>query len=135
MSKFIILILLCMIISAQAGTPPIKNADAGVPIMTAGTGNANNYKLYQASWLNFDSDSTCCMKPGDANHNGFTAIQDITYIIMFLYRGGPEPPCKGDPGRYPEADANGDGVLNIRDATYIINFMYKHGPAPICGPM
>ncbi|MCX6827471.1 MAG: hypothetical protein NTV06_09465 [candidate division Zixibacteria bacterium] len=135
MRKFVILMFLCMIFSAHAGTPPVKNADGGVPIMTAGTGNADNYRLYQGYRQNFSSDSTCCVVPGDANHSGMLGIQDLTYIIRFLYKGGPEPPCEGGPGRYPEADSNGDGVLNIKDATYIILFLYKSGPAPVCGPM
>ncbi|MCX6827961.1 MAG: dockerin type I domain-containing protein, partial [candidate division Zixibacteria bacterium] len=79
--------------------------------------------------------STCCVLAGNVNHTGIVNIQDVTYLIRFLYQDGPKPPCQGGPGRYPEADANGDGVTNIQDVTYLINFLYKMGPAPICGPM
>jgi plastocyanin len=78
---------------------------------------------------------SCCIKAGDANHNGSVNIQDITYVINFLYKAGPAPTCQGNPGKYPEADANSNGLTNIQDVTYLINFLYKGGPAPNCGPM
>jgi len=70
---------------------------------------------------------TCCNLPGDANDNEPVNILDITYLINFLYKGGPPPPCG------PEGDANGGCVINILDITYLINYLYKGGPAPICG--
>ena len=63
---------------------------------------------------------------GDANTDRKINGLDITFLINYLYRGGPEPyPC--DAG-----DENGDHVMNILDVTYLINFLYKHGPDPIC---
>jgi hypothetical protein len=63
---------------------------------------------------------------GDANGSGVVNIQDITFLINFLYKGGlaPVPAQAGD--------ANGDGISNIKDITYLINFLYKGGPIPIC---
>jgi hypothetical protein len=63
---------------------------------------------------------------GDANGNDVVNILDITYIINFLYRGGPAP----DP--MASANVNNDGAVNILDITYLINFLYKDGPAPNC---
>jgi hypothetical protein len=63
---------------------------------------------------------------GDANRSGVVNIQDVTYVINFLYKGGPSPNPVG------AADANGSGTVNIQDVTYIINFLYKGGPTPIC---
>jgi hypothetical protein len=60
---------------------------------------------------------------GDANRDGNRNIQDITYLINFLYKGGPAPdPYAGD--------VNGSGTINISDITYLINFLYKGGPPP-----
>jgi hypothetical protein len=71
--------------------------------------------------------SGCCNIPGDANGNGsFDTIIEVTYIIKFLYRGGPAPRCM------EQADVNGDGTVNIRDVTYLIGFLYVGGPRPIC---
>jgi len=69
---------------------------------------------------------SCCDLPGDANNNGVVNIQDVTYTINFLYKGGPPPPC------LDEANVNGIGLLNIQDVTYLINFLYKGGLQPVC---
>ena len=71
----------------------------------------------------------CCEHPGDANNTGVTAILDVTYIIAYLYKSGPTPPCP------PEADVNADGVINILDVTRIIGFMYGlYHNSLLCGP-
>ncbi|MEW5922967.1 MAG: peptidoglycan DD-metalloendopeptidase family protein [Candidatus Zixiibacteriota bacterium] len=63
---------------------------------------------------------------GDANGNGALNILDVTYLITYLYKGGPEPvPMEG-------GDANGNGAINILDVTYLITYLYKSGPAPVC---
>lgn len=63
---------------------------------------------------------------GDVNKNGIVNIQDITYLINYLYKGGPAP--------NPKASGNvtGNNVINIQDITYLINYLYKSGPAPKC---
>jgi hypothetical protein len=69
----------------------------------------------------------CCENAGDANGNGTVNILDITYLISYLYKGGPAPPCMD------EADANESCSINILDITYLISYLYKGGPVPICG--
>ncbi len=60
---------------------------------------------------------------GDANMNGVINIVDVSYLINFLYKGGPLPdPYAGD--------VNGNGVINIIDVAYLISFLYKGGPPP-----
>lgn len=62
---------------------------------------------------------------GDANGSGNVNILDVTFLINYLYKGGPapDPPDAGDP--------NGSHTTNILDVTYIINYLYKGGPAPV----
>jgi len=63
---------------------------------------------------------------GDVNANGSINILDATYLINYLYRGGPAPP-------YEElADVNNNGSINILDVTYLIAYLYKGGVAPNC---
>ena len=70
---------------------------------------------------------SCCVHPGDANHNGFAAIQDLTFIIKYLYQGGPAPVCPA------EADFNGDGIINLKDVTDFIRWLYNlGGKPPVC---
>jgi len=67
--------------------------------------------------------------PGDADGLEPINIFDITYLISYLYLGGPEPApywrCTGDP--------NCDCSVNIFDITYLITFLYLGGPAPCDG--
>jgi hypothetical protein len=61
---------------------------------------------------------------GDANGDKTINILDITYLINYVYRGGPppEPLASGDP--------NCNSAINILDITFLINYLYKGGPAP-----
>jgi hypothetical protein len=63
---------------------------------------------------------------GDASGNSFVNIQDVTFTINFLYKGGPAP--------VPmiSADVNNSGNVNISDVSYLVNFLYKGGSAPDC---
>jgi hypothetical protein len=63
---------------------------------------------------------------GDANGDGSINILDITFIINYLYKGGPAP----DPAE--SADVNNSGSVNILDVTYLINYIYKEGAEPSC---
>ncbi|MCX6829960.1 MAG: Ig-like domain-containing protein [candidate division Zixibacteria bacterium] len=71
--------------------------------------------------------STCCVRVGDANHNNIVNIQDVTYLINFLYKHGPMPPCRSGTSMYPEADANCNCVVNVQDVTCMINILYHSG--------
>ncbi len=63
---------------------------------------------------------------GDANDSGEINILDITFLISYLYKGGPEP-------AFPAAaDVNMSGNINILDITYLISYLYKGGPEPVC---
>lgn len=64
---------------------------------------------------------------GDANRSGVINALDVTFLINFLYKHGPEP------NPIIAGDANCSGLINALDVTRLINFLYKHGPAP-CQP-
>ncbi|UCD94753.1 MAG: SMP-30/gluconolactonase/LRE family protein [Candidatus Zixiibacteriota bacterium] len=63
---------------------------------------------------------------GDANNDAAVNILDVTYIINYLYKDGPELEIE------EAGDADGSGIINILDVTHIINYLYKDGPEPIC---
>ncbi|MEE8404444.1 MAG: thrombospondin type 3 repeat-containing protein [candidate division Zixibacteria bacterium] len=75
-------------------------------------------------------DACCCISnTGDLNIDGDDAnILDLTYLVDFIFRGGPNTDCPG------EADVNGDGdPMNILDLTYLVDFIFRGGPAtPNC---
>lgn len=63
---------------------------------------------------------------GDADGGGTINLLDITYLISYLYKGGPAPePIEA-------GDANGDGTINLLDITYLISYLYRGGPEPVC---
>ncbi len=62
---------------------------------------------------------------GDANGSGGVDIDDVVYLINYIFGGGPEPVdhiCCGD--------ANGLGGIDIDDVVYLINYIFGGGPAP-----
>jgi hypothetical protein len=65
---------------------------------------------------------------GDANDNGLMTISDSIYLLDFLFRGGPVPPCEDS------ADANDDGALDISDAVTILGYLFSGGSIPPPSP-
>jgi hypothetical protein len=64
---------------------------------------------------------------GDANHDGVLDVEDIIYIVSYIFISGPAPePLEA-------GDANCDGRIGIGDAVYLIYYLYHGGPAPGCG--
>jgi hypothetical protein len=63
---------------------------------------------------------------GDVNNNGKINAIDVTYLVNYLYKGGPPPPLAY------LADMNGKPGINALDVTYFINYLYKGGPEPDC---
>jgi len=90
-------------------------------------GNVDEAKIYGCALvadevLNEFAQGQC----GDANGDGNINILDITFLINYLYKGGPAP----DPVEI--ADVNGSGNINLLDITYLIGYLYKGGPGPNC---
>jgi hypothetical protein len=69
---------------------------------------------------------------GDANADGLVNIADPSFLLNFLFLGGPDPTCADT------LDANDDGNGNIADASFTLNFLFLGGPEtpapyPDCG--
>jgi len=83
-------------------------------------GNHPPYPV-QVLW-NTGAQSAQC---GDCNGDGRITIADATYLVSYIYRGGPAPIGQGD--------VNLDGRVTIADATYIVAYIYRGGSPP-CNP-
>ena len=61
---------------------------------------------------------------GDANASGVVDIDDIVWLINYVFRSGPEP--------YPlfAGDNNCDGSTDIDDIVYLIAYVFQGGPEP-----
>jgi subtilisin family serine protease len=98
------------------------------------TGNGWHYpaveeshdKSYEAGYGRINAArAMLAVSRGDVNNDVSYDINDITYIINYKYKGGPEP----EPNVLL-ADANCDGIIDILDTVYLINWLYKEGPPP-----
>jgi len=62
---------------------------------------------------------------GDVNVDGTVNIADITYLVDYLFFGGPAPPVM------ETANVDGEGGVNIADLTYLVEYLFFGGPEPI----
>ena len=92
-------------------------------------------------WTVVKQATSCCVTPGDANHDGACNIGDVVYINNYIYHS---LECDVPPGNLvgcppecaAEGDANADGEVNVGDQVYLINYIFRSqtSPAPVCGP-
>ncbi len=70
----------------------------------------------------------CCVGSIRGNADGDVGDQvnvaDLTFLVDYLFRGGPAPPC------FEEGDVNGDGAINVADLTYLVDYLFRGGPPP-----
>ena len=66
---------------------------------------------------------------GDSNFDGSLSILDLTYMVDFIFRGGPAP----IPVRV-SGDWSCDGLTNILDLTQIVDRIFRGGTLPVCNP-
>lgn len=61
---------------------------------------------------------------GDVDSDGHVGLADVTYLINYLFYGGPppEPIWKGD--------VDGGCGIGLSDLVYLIGYLFKGGPAP-----
>lgn len=64
---------------------------------------------------------------GDADGSGSVDIDDVVFLIAYIFAGGPAP----DP--YLSGDANCSEAIDIDDVVYLIAYIFTGGPAP-CDP-
>jgi len=68
-----------------------------------------------------------CM-PGDADGNGTIDIDDVVYLLAYIFSGGPSP----TPYEICSGDAGCSCAVDIDDVTYLIAYIFMSGPPP-CG--
>jgi len=85
-----------------------------------GVGTTASYSVQHGFWQDFGGDFLC----GDANSSGFVDIDDIVYLISYLFQGGPAP----EPLEAGEVDCA--GTIDIDDVVYLITYLFAGGPPP-----
>lgn len=66
---------------------------------------------------------------GNVNNdlNDSVNIQDLTYLIAYLFSGGAPPPIPA------AADINNSGTVNVADLTMLVAYLFFGGSPPNCG--
>ncbi len=59
---------------------------------------------------------------------GEVDVGDLSYLVDFLFRAGPAPPCE------PEGNVDGlvgpGGPIDVADLSYLVDFLFRGGPPP-----
>ncbi len=78
----------------------------------------------------------CCQIRGNVNglddFGSPVGVADLTYLVNFLFKGGPAPPCLEE-GNI-DAIISVTDPIDVSDLTYLINYLFKAGPPPPACP-
>jgi len=66
----------------------------------------------------------CCVLRGDIDGSGTLNVADLTYLVGFLFTGGPPADCDA------HADVDNSGTVNVSDLTYLVAYLFQGGQAP-----
>jgi hypothetical protein len=108
---------------------------AGTVGQTAtGNGISTIYDIHHGYWQIFGSES-CCNGDGIRGNvddlsgpGGEVDVADLSYLVDFLFKGGPEPPCI-DEGNVDGIEGPG-GPIDVADLSYLVDYLFKGGSLP-----
>jgi len=105
-----------------------------VGISHASMCGANGAKSDPISFTILDIEvvTSCCQNRGNADGiigvGGPVDVADLTYLVKYLFKSGPVPPC------IEEGNVDGiigvGGPIDVADLTYLVKYLFKSGPAP-----
>ena len=97
--------------------------------------------LFSGSLLSYDPVNVngsvtalnCCINVRgnvDGDPDDEINVADITFLVNYSFKAGPEPPCLDE----ANVDGSEDGSINIADLTRLVAYSFKSGPAPAACP-
>lgn len=86
-----------------------------------GMGSSLDYGITHGFWQEFGGESYVY---GDANGDGSVDIDDVVFLINYIFADGPAP----EPAE--SADVNCSGDIDIDDVVYLIAYIFSGGPPP-----
>ncbi len=72
----------------------------------------------------------CCIAQRgnvDGDPDNQVNVADLTYLVAYLFQGGPEPPCMGE----ANVDGDPDEQVNVADLTYLVAYLFQGGSPPL----
>lgn len=88
-----------------------------------GAAGSDTYRLNHGFWKSLGP-VTCCRLRGDIDENSRINIADVSFLVDYLFKGGPAPNCPD------HADLTGQARINVSALTYLVDFLFRQGPAP-----
>jgi hypothetical protein len=89
------------------------------------TGSSTNFTIIGGFWQDFSDDGE--FECGDINLSGDVDIDDIMYLVHWIFGGGPAPSLMS------VCDVNCSGDVDIDDIIYMIHYIFSGGPN-LCDP-
>lgn len=82
--------------------------------------------LLSILWIHVSGVACCIGDRGNVDGDGadLVNIADLTFLVAYLFGGGPDPVCP------EEADIDASDNINIADLTYLVAYLFGGGPAP-----
>jgi hypothetical protein len=88
-------------------------------------GKSSNYWTILGFWQT-DIEADCYVDVGNANGQSGVDIDDVVYLIAYIFQGGPPPV----PYTVASGDATCDCQVDNDDVVYLIAYIYSGGPPP-----
>ncbi len=114
-----------------------------INLITVQDGGEAQFAQYRAQdsawWIDYvftpPVDPGCCNGDGKRGNvddlsgpGGEVDVADLSYLVDFLFRGGPPPPCT-DEGNVDALTGPG-GPIDVADLSYLVDFLFRGGPPP-----
>ncbi len=100
-----------------------------------GIGASPNYSLRHGYWQEFVTGGGCCNGDGirgnvddQTGPGGEIDVADLSYLVDYLFRGGPVPACV-DEGNV-DGQAGPGGPIDVADLSYLVDYLFRGGPPP-----
>ncbi|RKX28726.1 MAG: hypothetical protein DRP47_03565 [Candidatus Zixiibacteriota bacterium] len=69
------------------------------------------------------------LQHGDLDFDGIISVSDLTWLVAYLFTGGPEPVPISDAG-----DFTCEEDINVGDLTALVSYLFQGGNPPPCNP-
>jgi hypothetical protein len=113
-------------LTCPAGTMP--GVVDNIEFTATSTGNPSVHEAAMAS-------AEVLLQHGDANNSGDIDIDDIVYVITYIFASGPSPVPVLRAGDADDILCSGAINVDIDDAVYLITYVFASGPPPPCNTL
>jgi len=77
-------------------------------------------------------DACCCVTRGNVDHiegpGGPIDVSDLTYLVAYLFSGGPVAPCPEQSN--VDAIVGPGGPVDVSDLTFLVAYLFSGGATP-----